>query len=95
MASAHLVPHDLVWLVKVKGDERSRHFTQNAARDAARDYLAANGGGELVVHGVYGEVRGKDTVYADGTAGNVRGAAPPFTLALAWCAVFRRGGLGL
>lgn len=73
MAAAHVVPSGSAWLVKVNGVERSRHSTQNAAWDAARDYLAANGGGELNIHGTDGTIRAKDTIHPGNDPRNVRG----------------------
>jgi hypothetical protein len=73
MASAHVVPSGAMWLVKVNSMERSRHFTQDAAWDAARDYLAANGGGELNIHGMDGAIRAKDTIHPGNDPRNVRG----------------------
>ncbi len=62
-----------MWFVKVYGVEKSRHFTQGVAWNAARDYLAANGGGELFVHGTDGAVRTKDTIYPGNDPRNIRG----------------------
>ena len=73
MASAHVVPSGSMWLVKVTSVERSRHFLQDAAWDAARDYLAANGGGELNIHDTNGAIRAKDTIYPGNDPRNIRG----------------------
>ena len=62
-----------MWLVKVTSVERSPHFLQDAAWDAARDYLAANGGGELNIHDTNGAIRAKDTIYPGNDPRNIRG----------------------
>lgn len=51
------------WTVKVNGAVVERVYsTQEAAHDAARRWLLANGGGELIVQGEDGKIRIKDTI---------------------------------
>jgi len=73
MPAAHVVPNSRHWILKVDGSEKSRHPTQDAAWDAARTYLAANGGGEIFIHGTNGAIRGKDTIYPGNDPRNTPG----------------------
>jgi len=52
------------WVNKRTGADKagSIHRTQQQARDAARDMLRGSGGGELIVKGIHGEDRSKDTI---------------------------------
>ncbi len=58
----HVVPHQGGWAVKGVGHERatSVHPTQKEAIDAARG-RARNQESELVIHGVDGRIRNKDS----------------------------------
>lgn len=61
----HVVPDpDGGWDVKRPNAERvsSHHPTQQDAIDAARRIVGNAGGGEVVIHGVNGRIRDKDTV---------------------------------
>jgi len=40
----------------------SKHSTQKAAEDAAREMLKNQGGGELITKGSDGKIRSKDTI---------------------------------
>jgi hypothetical protein len=52
-----------MWTVKVSGRQvTSAYRTQGEAISAARTWLNANGGGELVVLGEDGKIRQKDTI---------------------------------
>ena len=52
------------WLNKRNDCDRasSMHTTQKAAEDAARQMLHHQGGGELVIKGLDGKIRSKDTI---------------------------------
>lgn len=52
------------WLNKRNDAERpsSVHTTQKDAIDSARGMLQNHGGGELMVKGIYGQIRSKDTI---------------------------------
>ena len=52
------------WVAKREDAERasSRHETQAAAYDAARRYAGGNGGGDISVHRVNGQIREKNTI---------------------------------
>lgn len=52
------------WVNKRNDADRagSKHDTQAAAINAARDMLTNAGGGELTVKGVDGKIRSKDTI---------------------------------
>ncbi|WOH20139.1 DUF2188 domain-containing protein [Paenarthrobacter sp. GOM3] len=63
MASAYVVPNGSQWQIKVDGRVISTHNTQDAAHDEARKYLHNNGGGELLILGLNGQIRVKDTIY--------------------------------
>jgi hypothetical protein len=68
---AFVVSTDGGWAVKVAGSVVSGpHRTQTEAHDAARTWLLANGGGELVVLGEDGKIRQKDTIGRDDPRGN-------------------------
>ena len=61
----HIVQRpDGSWANLKAGNDRatSLHNTQAAAINAARNDLKQSGGGELVIHGVDGKIRSKDTV---------------------------------
>lgn len=62
MASAHVVPNGTNWNLKGNGALLSTHRVQADAVAAGRQWLRANGGGELFIHGEDGAVRAKDTV---------------------------------
>ena len=55
---------DGTWVNKrVDADQAgSLHGTQGEAIDAARDMLIKSGGGELIVKGLDGKIRSKDTI---------------------------------
>lgn len=55
---------DGTWENSKAGAERasSLHDTQKAAIEAATDMLNNSGGGELIVKGVDGKIRSKDTI---------------------------------
>ncbi|BCW83967.1 hypothetical protein NicSoilE8_16400 [Arthrobacter sp. NicSoilE8] len=73
MASAYVVPSGNQWQVKVNSNVISTHFTQDNAHDAARTYLRNNGGGELLILGLNGQIRAKDTIYPGNDPRNIRG----------------------
>jgi len=51
------------WVVKVNGEEvTDRKRAQGSAINEAREWLLANGGGELAVQGKYGRIRHKHTI---------------------------------
>ena len=52
------------WVNKRNDSERasSIHKTQGAAENAARDNLTNQGGGELIIKGLDGRIRSKDTI---------------------------------
>jgi hypothetical protein len=58
----HVVPHQGGWAVKGAGNERatSVHSTQKEAIDTARSH-ARNQESELVIHGLDGRIREKDS----------------------------------
>lgn len=60
----HVVPRDGKWANIKEGSERasSLHDTQREAELAAKEQLAREGGGEVRVHGVNGQIRDSDTV---------------------------------
>lgn len=55
---------DKAWLnKKVSASKAStKHTTQKAAEDAAREMLKNQGGGELITKGRDGKIRSKDTI---------------------------------
>lgn len=67
---AFVVEADGGWGVRVSGELVSTHRTQGEAIDAARVWLLANGGGELVVLGEDGRIRQKDTIGREDPRGN-------------------------
>jgi len=62
MAAAHVAPNGTNWNLTGDGTLISTHRIQEDALTAARQWLGANGGGELFIHGEDGAVRAKDTV---------------------------------
>lgn len=61
----HVVPNpDGGWDVKKPGADRasSHQPTQKDAINRARDIVGNAGGGEVVIHGVNGQIRDKDTI---------------------------------
>ena len=52
------------WLNKKTSAEKasSKHSTQKAAEDAAREMIKNQGGGELITKGRDGKIRSKDTI---------------------------------
>ncbi len=46
-----------------RGRATSLHDTQEAAYDAARTNLHNQGGGEISIHGVNGQIRDKNTIH--------------------------------
>jgi hypothetical protein len=52
------------WVNKRNDSDKasSLHDTQKAAIDAARDMLSHQGGGELIIKGMNGKIRDKDTI---------------------------------
>lgn len=56
--------NDGKWVNKRNDADRasSVHDTQRDAHDAARDNLSNQGGGEITIKGVNGQVRQKDTI---------------------------------
>jgi hypothetical protein len=61
----HVVPNpDGGWDVRAPGADRSSaHLpTQAEAIDRAREIIGNSGGGEVVIHGVDGQIRDSDTV---------------------------------
>jgi hypothetical protein len=64
MTEYHVTPHEDGWAAERAGASRasSVHRTQAEAVDAARAYLANQGGGELNIHGRDGAIRAKDTI---------------------------------
>lgn len=57
-----VVPVGRLWVFKVGGQTSASYLLQPEAIDAARSWLLANGGGELVVLGEDGKIRQKDTI---------------------------------
>lgn len=56
MANIHVIPHSDLWNVKREnGRVVSQHSTQAEAEVAGKDWLRANGGGELFTHRDEGE----------------------------------------
>jgi len=55
---------DKIWVNKRNDAEKasSLHDTQKTAIDAARKMLINSGGGELIVKGLNGKIRSKDTI---------------------------------
>jgi hypothetical protein len=55
---------DGTWVNKRNDSDRasSRHETQSDAVDAAKEMLQNQGGGELIVKGLDGKIRSKDTI---------------------------------
>jgi len=64
MPDYHVTPREDGWAAEKAGLVRasSVHPTQAAAIDAARNYAAHQGGGELNIHGRDGAIRAKDTI---------------------------------
>ncbi|MBK6685958.1 MAG: DUF2188 domain-containing protein [Deltaproteobacteria bacterium] len=60
----HVVPKGKKWAVKTAGKDEpdSEHPTQAAAEAKAKARLAAEGGGEVRIHGKDGRIRDSDTV---------------------------------
>lgn len=60
----HVVPKGKKWAVKTAGKDApdSEHDTQAAAEAKAKARLAAEGGGEVRIHGKDGRIRDSDTV---------------------------------
>ena len=58
----HAVPHPQGWAVKGAGNQKasSVHSTQREAIGAARE-IAHNQGSELLIHGVNGRIRERNT----------------------------------
>lgn len=52
------------WVGKREGADRAslKSNTQQGAYNATRDLAARNGGGEIKVHGLNGEIRDKNTI---------------------------------
>ena len=61
----HVVPHPQGWAVKGEGNQKSSsvHSTQREAIGAARE-IARNQGSEMLIHGVNGRIRERNT-YGD------------------------------
>ncbi|MCY4361732.1 MAG: DUF2188 domain-containing protein [Gammaproteobacteria bacterium] len=61
----HVVPHPQGWAVKGEGNQKasSVHSTQREAIGAARE-IARNKGSEMLIHGVNGRIRERNT-YGD------------------------------
>ena len=61
----HVVPHPQGWAVRGVGNQKasSVHSTQREAIDAARE-IARNQGSEMLIHGVNGRIRERNT-YGD------------------------------
>ena len=61
----HVVPHPQGWAVKGEGNQKasSVHSTQREAIGAARE-IARNQGSEMLIHGVNGRIRERNT-YGD------------------------------
>lgn len=59
-----VVNHPDGWAVKAGNSQQasSVHDTQAAAIDRARQIISNNGGGEMIVQGVNGQFRQKDTI---------------------------------
>jgi hypothetical protein len=62
--SRHVVRDGRGWAVKKPGNPtpESRHRTQGAAEDRAKDQVRREGGGEVRIHGRDGKIRDSDTV---------------------------------
>lgn len=63
-SSRHVVRDGGGWAVKKPGvvTPESRHRTQGAAEDRAKDQVRRAGGGEVRIHGRDGRIRDSDTV---------------------------------
>ncbi len=61
----HVVPHPQGWAVRGAGNQKASyvHSTQREAIDAARE-IARNQGSEMLIHGVNGRIRERNT-YGD------------------------------
>jgi hypothetical protein len=69
--SAFVSPDGTDWKVMANGEQVSGpHARQAEAIDAAREWLLANGGGELVVQGEDGRIQQKDTIGRADPRGN-------------------------
>ncbi|MCU1505327.1 MAG: hypothetical protein QOG18_1730 [Microbacteriaceae bacterium] len=73
MAYAHIVPSGSDWIARVYGQELSRHDSQQAAWDAACDWLKWHGGGELSTHAPDGTVSEKNVIFRGNDPRNIRG----------------------
>ena len=75
MADYHVMKQGDQWASKREGAERasSLHDTQTDAIAASREYLGNQGGGELNIHGVDGQIRTKDTIAPGNDPRNVKG----------------------
>lgn len=71
--SAHIVPNVGSWLVRGDGVTIFNAVLQADAIDRGRAWLAAVGGGELVIHGEDGAIRSKDTVAPGNDPRNIPG----------------------
>lgn len=60
----HVVKDGKGWAVKKPGnpEPESRHRTQGAAEDRAKERVRDEGGGEVRIHGRDGKIRDSDTV---------------------------------
>ena len=63
-SSRHVVRDGKGWAVKKPGnaDPESRHRTQRAAEQKAKQEVRRDGGGEVRIHGRDGRIRDSDTV---------------------------------
>jgi hypothetical protein len=63
-SSRHVVRDGTGWAVKKPGipAPESRHRTQGAAEDRAKQQVRQEGGGEVRIHGRDGRIRDSDTV---------------------------------
>ena len=75
MPNYHVVPQGDRWASKRGGANRasSLHDTQADAIEASRNYLTKQGGGELNIHGVNGQIRAKDSIFPGNDPRDIKG----------------------
>jgi hypothetical protein len=66
MPDAHIIPNGELWDIKIEnGDVVGQHPTQAEAEAAGKEWVRANGGGEVFVHrdeGEFSRIRKGDAV---------------------------------
>lgn len=71
--SAHIVWNLAYWQVKVNGAVVASERTKDDCIRRGREYLQRNGGGELVIHNLDGQISSKDTIYPGNDPRNIKG----------------------